>query len=221
MDCFYGYERVSTQQQHTDRGELEITTFAQNNNIKLEKIFIDKQTGKNFDRPRYTVLKEDVLRAGDTLIVAELDRLGRNKGAILKELQYFKEHQIRVMILDIPTTLLDFSNLGDDLARLMLETINNMLIEMYAALAQAEMEKKEKRQREGIETMKSRGEWERYGRPRTMSLESFAVQYERVERKEITPAELMRELHMAATTYYRYRKQVKAAAILPAIKDHI
>ena len=51
----------------------------------VEKIYTDQQTGKNFDRPRYTVLKEDILRTGDTLIFTELDRMGRNKREILKE----------------------------------------------------------------------------------------------------------------------------------------
>ena len=64
---------------------------------------------------------------------------------ILEELIALKEMGVRVMILDIPTTLMDFSNMTDDLARLMLEMINNMLIELYATLAEAEMEKRENR----------------------------------------------------------------------------
>ena len=75
----YGYHRTSTREQHLDRGIAEIETFCKNNNIELEKIYTDQQTGKNFDRPRYTVLKEDILRSGDTLIFTELDRMGRNK----------------------------------------------------------------------------------------------------------------------------------------------
>ena len=80
----YGYHRTSTTDQHLDRGIKEIETFCQNNNIALERIYTDQQTGKNFNRPRYQVLKEDILRSGDTLIVTELDRLGRNKQDTLK-----------------------------------------------------------------------------------------------------------------------------------------
>ena len=119
-------------------------TFCKNNNISLEKIYTDQQTGKNFNRPRYQVLKEDILRTGDTLIVTELDRLGRNKQDTLKELQYFKDKGIRVMILEIPTTTQDLSSLDNSMAKMIMETINNMLIELYATMAQAEIEKKEK-----------------------------------------------------------------------------
>ena len=86
----YGYHRTSTREQHLDRGIKEITTYCEQNNLELEKIFTDQQTGKNFNRPRYQVLKEDVLRAGDELIITEVDRLGRNKQETLKELQYYK-----------------------------------------------------------------------------------------------------------------------------------
>ena len=90
-----------------------------------------------------------------------------------------------------------------------LETINNMMIELYASMAQAEMEKKEKRQREGIAAKKARGEWADYGRPRAMDLQEFAKQYQAVERGEKKPFELMRELGMTKATFYRYKGQLK------------
>ena len=80
-----------------------------------------------------------------TLIVTELDRLGRNKQDTLKELRYFQDKEIRVMILEIPTTTQDLSSLDNSMAKMIMETINNMLIELYATMAQAEIEKKEKR----------------------------------------------------------------------------
>ena len=88
----YGYHRTSTREQHLDRGIKEITAYCEQNNLELEKIFTDQQTGKNFNRPRYQVLKEDVLRAGDELIITEVDRLGRNKQDTLKELQYYRDN---------------------------------------------------------------------------------------------------------------------------------
>ena len=69
------------------------------------------------------------------------------------------------------------------------------------------MEKREKRQHEGIEAMKARGEWERYGRPRELSTASFAERYAAVERGEIRPFELMRQLGLSKPTFYRYKKQ--------------
>ena len=99
----------------------------------------------------------------------------------LKELRFFKDNGIRVMVLELPTTLIDLSAMENSMARMMLETINNMMIELYASMAQAEIEKKEKRQREGIEQKKARGEWDDYGRPRVMDLEEFATHYRLVQ----------------------------------------
>lgn len=104
---FYGYHRVSTKEQNLERGIKGIEDFCKSRNYKLEKVFVDKMSGRTVDRPRYTVLKEDVLREGDTLIIYELDRLARDKKAISNELRYYDEHNIRVMILDIPTTTTD------------------------------------------------------------------------------------------------------------------
>lgn len=101
----YGYHRTSTREQHLDRGIKEITAYCEQNNLELEKIFTDQQTGKNFNRPRYQVLKEDVLRVGDELIITEVDRLGRNKQETLKELQYYRDNGIRVKILELPTLI--------------------------------------------------------------------------------------------------------------------
>ena len=188
--AYYGYHRTSTKEQHLDRGIIEIQRFCESQNIKLAGIFTDKLTGKNFDRPRYTVLVEDVLREGDTLIITELDRLGRNKQEILKQLQILKDKGVRVMVLELPTTLIDLSQMDNALARLMIETINNVLIEIYASLAQAEMEKKEKRQREGMEAKKLRGEWDEVGRPRAIEPEKFNQEFLRVIEKEVTPTQL-------------------------------
>ena len=116
------------EEQHLDRGIKEITAYCEQNNLELEKIFTDQQTGKNFNRPRYQVLKEDVSRAGDKLIITEVDRLGRNKQETLKELQYYRDNGIRVKILELPTTLMDLSKLDNAMARMLMETINNMLI---------------------------------------------------------------------------------------------
>ena len=204
----YGYHRTSTKEQHLDRGISEITAYCESNNLTLEKIYTDQQTGKNFNRPRYTILKEDVLREGDELIITEVDRLGRNKADTLKELQYFKDAGIRVKILELPTTLMDVSKMDNSMARMVIETINNMLIELYAAMAEAEIEKKEKRQREGIQAKKDRGEWENYGRPRAMSISDFAREYEAVKEGKLRPCELIKQLGMTKPTFYRYVKHM-------------
>ena len=205
----YGYHRTSTREQHLDRGIKEITAYCEQNQLELEKIYTDQQTGKNFNRPRYQVLKEDVLRVGDELIITEVDRLGRNKQETLKELQHYRDNNIRVKILELPTTLMDISKLDNSMAQMLMETVNNMLIELYAAMAQAEIEKKEKRQREGIQAKKERGEWDNYGRPSVMTLEEFRKYYQDVIDGRLKPFELMRKLGMSKTTFYRYVSKVK------------
>lgn len=205
----YGYHRTSSKEQHLDRGITEINNYCNANNLELEKIFTDQRTGKNFNRPRYTIMKEDVLRAGDELIVTEVDRLGRNKQETLKELQYYRDNGIRVKILELPTTLMDLSTMDNAMARMIMETINNMLIELYAAMAQAELEKKEKRQKEGIQAKKERGEWNDYGRPAVISLVEFKKEYANVINGDLRPFELMKNLNMSKATFYRYAKQIK------------
>ena len=206
---YVSYHRTSNKEQHLDRGIAEITKYCADNNIRLHKskVYTDQQTGKNFDRPSYHIIKEEVLESGDTLIVTELDRLGRNKEATLKELRYFKDNNIRVMILEIPTTLQDLSKMENSMASMIMDTINNMLIELYATMAQAEIEKKEKRQREGIQAMKDRGEWEQYGRPKAKNWSEFQSSYSRVIAGEIKPFECMRLLEMTKPTFYRYKRQ--------------
>lgn len=202
-----GYHRTSTKEQNLDRGIIAIEEYCKLHQLPLKKIYTDQQTGKNFDRPRYTVMKEDVLEKDDILIVSEIDRLGRNKEQTLQELRYYKEHGIRVMILEIPTTLVDYSSMNDSMASMMMEMVNNMLVEMYAIFAQAEIEKKEKRQREGIAAKKARNEWDDYGRPRAMDRAVFAEVYSRVLDGSVKPFELMKELGLTKTTYYRYRDE--------------
>lgn len=208
MGNYYGYNRVSTKEQNLDRGRKQIEEFCKLRGIKLEKIYEDKSSGKNFDRPRYLVLKEDVLRSGDVLIISEFDRLGRAEET-KKELEELKEKNVRVIFLDIPTTMTDFSTLNDDLAIMMMGFINEMLISFYDLMAKAELKRKNKRQKEGIQALKDKGEWDRYGRPRKMDLEAFRSQYERVLNKEIGTLELMRELKLSKNTYFRYIKELK------------
>ena len=173
----------------------------------MKKIYTDQQTGKNFSRPRYTVLRDDILREGDILIITEVDRLGRNKKDTVEELRILANRSIRVMILEIPTTLQDLSKMDNAMAKMILETVNHMLIELYAAMAQAEIEKKEKRQREGIEQMKARGEWDNYGRPCVQKPQNWDEVISRWQDGEITAVEAMRLTGMKKSSFYKYVKK--------------
>lgn len=209
MGNYYGYNRVSSKTQNEDRGNTSIENFCSANRYHLEKIYIDKHTGKDYDRSRYKVLKEDVLRPGDTLIVSEFDRLGRAKET-KEELEYFKNNHIRVIFLDIPTTQMDLSNMKDEMAKLILTCINEMLISFYDCLARAELERRTKRQREGYEEMKKRGEWHKFGRPKVMSSEEFNKAYsENVVTGKLKTSELRVKLNLTNSTYYKYVREYR------------
>ncbi|WP_346913775.1 recombinase family protein [Clostridium sp.] len=211
---YFAYHRTSTKEQHLDRGISEINDFIAKENIVLvNEIYTDQETGKNFNRPSYDKIINDIelikkVNPDESiaLIVTELDRLGRNKQLILKEIRKMQDMGVRLMVLEIPTTLTELPK-DSSIASMIMETINNMLIEMYASFAQAELEKKEKRQREGIEAKKARGEWSDYGRPRVLSFDKFTKEYKRVLSGDIKPSECMRLLGITKPTYYRYKNE--------------
>ncbi|MGL4914328.1 MAG: recombinase family protein [Romboutsia sp.] len=132
-------------------------------------------------------LKElkEMIRQGDVLVVHEFDRFGRNKKLTLKELQYFKDNKIRLVALNLPTTQLN----TDD--NVILETINNIVIELYTMIAQQEIEIREKIQTEGIKVAKEKG---------IMEL---------LENKTLTNIKAMEILGLRKTTYYRLLKEYK------------
>jgi len=209
---YFAYHRVSDKKQHLDRGCIEIEKFCKSRNITLASpIFTDKMTGKTFDRPRYTVLKEDVLRPNDVLILTEVDRLGRSKRGIVKELSYFRDKGVRVMILELPTTLIDIDS-DNPMFSLIMETIQNILIELYASISEQELLRKQKRQREGLEAMKARGDWEKYGRPKACKDEDFLKVYERVVNGEMTVVAAAKELKVSVPTFYRYKEKLVKAS---------
>lgn len=210
----YGYNRVSTKEQHLERGTQAIESYCAAHKLPLVKIFEDKQTGKTFDRIRYTVMKEDVLQDGDTLIIPEYDRLGRADETKL-ELEYYKQHGIRVIFLDIPTTQLDISSVPDEMTRMILSCVNDTLISFYDLIAKTELQRKRKRQQEGMEAMKARGEWDKFGRPRKMTREEFAKEYQQVEAGSIKSMELMRRLGLKKDTYFRYVREYRSG------KEHL
>jgi DNA invertase Pin-like site-specific DNA recombinase len=209
----YGYHRTSTAEQHLDRGVNAIENYCKQNNLNLVEMFTDQRTGKNFDRPDYLAMKRISKNKGDIIIISELDRLGRNKADTLKELQHFKDKGVRIMILEIPTTLVDYSAMCSDtsikMSDMITETINNMLIEMYAAFAHSEMLKREKRQAEGIQAKKDRGEWDNYGRPNAIDYKVFEAEYRKVIDGTLKPFECMRLLNMKKSTFYKYVNQFK------------
>lgn len=212
MSLKYAYCRVSTKDQNVDRQIIAIKKYAPD--IPDDNLFIDKQTGKNFEREHYQEMKvilehiSKVKSESDNieLIIEELDRLGRNADLIKKELMWFKEHNIIVRILEIPTTLVEL----DKNNHLLMEMVANILIEVYTTIAQAELEKRAKRQAEGIAVAKSKGVYT--GRkPIKIDNEQFNSVYARWKSKEITARQAMSELNIKSNTFYRRIKEYEAS----------
>lgn len=202
---YVGYHRVSTKQQNPERGIYRIQEFCKERNIPLykDKVYVDQQTGKTFDRKWYTLLKEEILEPGDALIVSEVDRLGRDMRGTKEEIRWFQDHNIRLMILEIPTTLTDYTDMDNSIAKISIGLVNNLLLELFTYLAQSEMEKREQRQKEGIEAKRRSGTWEEYGRPRKVDFSEFVQLYE----SGTSNPEIVKKLGISYTTCLRYKKE--------------
>ena len=148
----FGYIRVSSKDQNPERQFRAIKEFEKN--IEDKNIYIDKQTGKDFNRKSYQKLK-NILRKGDILIVKELDRLGRNKEMIKDELNELSNKGINIKILNIPTTLIVLP----EESSWVIKMVNNILIEVLAAIAEEERTKIRQRQSEGIAIAKAEGKY--------------------------------------------------------------
>lgn len=194
------YCRVSSKDQNLAR---QLVTARQYKDIPDCNVFCDKQSGKDFAREKYRELKAK-LTSGDEVIVKELDRLGRNKEEIKSEIAWFKDSNVSLRILDVPTTLIDFQ--GQEWIR---DMVNNILIEVLGAMAEQEREKTLRRQREGIDAMPIVGgkrislkKGVPYGRKPydVPNFESFAT---RVKKGELTVSGACDALGISRSKWYR------------------
>lgn len=208
----FGYVRVSTKEQCEDRQVEAIKEYCKANKLELEErnIVIDKQSGKDFNREGYQLLKNYLLRSGDTLIIKELDRLGRNMDQIKKEWQELTEKGINIIVIDTP--ILNTADKTD----LEKKLIGNIVFELLSYLAEKEREKIKQRQREGIEAAKKAGK--HLGRPRidldTLTeeqKEALKHYYRRWRDGLITATEFMQRIGLKRNTFYKIIKQYEAS----------
>ena len=196
MKKMYGYARVSTKDQNLDRQLIALRDFG----IDDRDIIREKASGKSLDREAYQTLRNQLLREGDTLVIKSLDRLSRNKLHIKQELEYYRSQGIRVMILDMPTTLAQFN----DGQEWILEMINAILIEVLASLAEQERIRNLTRQAEGISAAKLQGK--HLGRPKVKIPEGWDNIYMLWKSGEITAVEAMRKSNLKKSTFYKLAK---------------
>lgn len=194
----YYYARVSSKDQNLDR---QIAAFKALG-AKDWEIITDKESGKDFDREGYQYLKKQLLRRGDTLVIKSLDRLSRNKIDIHNELRYFKENGIRLKVIDLPTTMMDFPE-GQEWV---FEMINNILIEVLGTIAEQERETIRKRQAEGIEVAKAKGK--HLGRPTVKVPANWDEVYAKWQAGEITAKKAMEMTGLKRTSFYKLVKML-------------
>ena len=177
----YYYARVSSKEQNLDR---QIAAFKALGADERD-IITDKESGKDLDRKGYQALKNAMLRRGDTLVVKSLDRLSRNKSDIHNELQYFKDNGIRLKVIDLPTTMMDY----------------NILIEVLGTIAEQERTTIKQRQAEGIAAAKQNGK--RLGRPALTFPENWNEVYSSWKAGEITAKTAMEQTNTKRTSFYK------------------
>ena len=188
----YGYVRVSTKEQNEERQLIALREFQ----IPPKKIYIDKLSGKDFNRPQYKRLLKK-LREGDVLVVKSIDRLGRNYVEILEQWRVVtKEKQADIVVLDMP--LLDTRRNRDLTGTL----IADIVLQLLSYVAQAERENIRQRQAEGIAAAKARGV--RFGRPRKPIPEEFYVLREEWLSRRLSSREAAVRLSIAQDTFLRW-----------------
>jgi len=187
----YGYIRVSSIDQNEDRQTLAMQELK----IPDEQIFTDKQSGKDFERPKYKALVKK-LKSGDLLYVKSIDRLGRNYEEIQNQWRILtKEKGVDIAVIDMP--LLDTRN-GKDL---MGTFIADLVLQILSFVAQSERETIRKRQAEGIAAAKARGVV--FGRPVKKPPENFAMLVRQWECGKMTIDQFLTQTNLKESTLYR------------------
>lgn len=193
---FY-YARVSSKDQNLDRQLAAFKALGADE----RDIITDKESGKDFNRAGYQALKNGMLRQGDTLVIKSLDRLSRNKRDIKTELEWFKNNNIRLKVIDLPTTMMDLPE-GQEWV---FEMVNNILIEVLGTIAEQERATIKSRQAEGINTAKSKGV--KFGRPALQFPANWNEVYTQWKNGEITAKVAMEKTGTKRTSFYKLVKK--------------
>ena len=191
----YGYIRVSSKDQNEDRQRIAMREFG----IPDEAVFMDKQSGKDFERPEYKRLMRKI-KPDDTLVIKSIDRLGRNYEEILEQWRIItKEKRAAIVVLDMP--LLD-TRQGRDLTGVL---IADIVLQLLSYVAQTEREFNHQRQAEGIAAAKAKGvHFGRKFKDRGQNYETVMAAW---RRGEISGRAAARELGVAHGTFQRWCRE--------------
>lgn len=197
----YGYARVSSKDQNEDRQLIALAEYQ----VPQHNIFLDKLSGKDFNRPQYRKLVRK-LKPGDVLVIKSIDRLGRNYEEILEQWRLItKERESDVVVLDMP--LLD-TRKGRDLTGTL---IADIVLQLLSYVAQTERENIRQRQAEGIAAARMRGV--QFGRPpKPVPEEFFSLQALYIQGK-ISGRQAAKRLKVAHNTFFKWARQSKCMPI--------
>lgn len=197
MGNIYGYVRVSTKEQNEDRQLIALHEVG----VLQKNIYMDKQSGKDFNRPQYKKLLKK-LKPGDLLYIKSIDRLGRNYAEIQDQWRALtKEIGIDICVIDMP--LLDTRACKD----LMGTFIADLVLQILSFVAQSERENIKKRQAEGIAAAKAKGV--HMGRPVKAAPDNFRELIKQWEKKEISIEQVLSECEMSEATFYRRLREYR------------
>ena len=193
----WGYARVSSKEQNEDRQIVELQPLV----TTESHLLVEKQSGKNFDRPIYKSLK-NIMRDGDVLVIKSLDRLGRNYDQMKEEWKDLSDRGIKIKVLDTP--MLDTSKYDDEL---MGKFVSDIVLNVLSFVAENERKSIKQRQAEGITVAKSKGV--KFGRPKKSKPENFNEIYIKWKNGEIKAVEAMDLLGIKKTRFYKFVKEME------------
>ena len=195
----YGYIRVSSTDQNEDRQQMAVNARG----VPLQNVFMDKQSGKDFERPQYKRLVKR-LRPGDLLYILSIDRLGRNYKEIQEQWRILtKIKNVDVCVIDMP--LLDTRTAKD----LMGTFIADLVLQILSFVAENERANIRQRQQQGIAAAKARGV--RFGRPEKPLPEDFTQIVRKWEQKELDLQDVLEKCNISDATFYRRLRQLRVA----------
>ena len=196
MSVIYGYARVSTKEQNEDRQIIALTE----NGVKKKNIYLDKESGKDFERKEYQRLMRK-LKKGDLLCIKSIDRLGRNYEEIQRQWRIItKEKEVSIYVIDMP--ILDTRNEKD----LIKTFISDIVLQLLSFVAENERVNIRQRQREGIDAAMARGV--KFGRPRIEIPENFNKVVKDFKQKKISFEKALQQTGLKESTFYRRMKEL-------------
>ena len=186
----FGYARVSSKEQNEERQIVAFKDYG----IDERDIYIDKQSGKDFDREQYSILKH-ILRENDVLVIKSIDRLGRNYNMIIDEWKDITNNiKADIVVIDMP--LLDTTKNKDLLGTF----ISDLILQILSYVAEQERTFIKQRQKEGISTAMNKGI--KFGRPTIEKPQNYDIVVSKWKNKEIRTKEAIEQLGLKPSTFY-------------------